>query len=221
MALRKGLLVFGASGHGTVVADMAQSIGLELVAFLDEDETKDRTVLRGVPVLSWVRVRSTIIGRQGYVVALGVGENGSRERCYETLRAADVEVSTIVHASAVISSRALLGVGTVVAALAAVNAGAVVGEGAILNTGSVVEHDNRLGRFVHLSPNAALGGSVVLGDRTHLGLGAVVLPGVRVGADVRIGAGSVVTRDVPDGVTVLGVPAKPAQFAERKGAGRL
>jgi maltose O-acetyltransferase len=35
------------------------------------------------------------------------------------------------------------------------------------------------------------------------------LPGIRIGNNVRVGAGAVVTRDVADGLTVIGVPAKP------------
>jgi acetyltransferase-like isoleucine patch superfamily enzyme len=41
-----------------------------------------------------------------------------------------------------------------------------------------------------------------------LGSGVVVLCGVTIGADAMIGAGAVVTRDVPDGATVAGVPAR-------------
>lgn len=41
-----------------------------------------------------------------------------------------------------------------------------------------------------------------------IGSGAVILPGVTVGAGAMVGAGSVVTRDVPDGATVLGNPAR-------------
>ena len=42
-----------------------------------------------------------------------------------------------------------------------------------------------------------------------IGSGVVVLGGVRIGRGALIGAGAVVTRDVPDGATVVGSPARP------------
>jgi UDP-2-acetamido-3-amino-2,3-dideoxy-glucuronate N-acetyltransferase len=47
-----------------------------------------------------------------------------------------------------------------------------------------------------------------------VGSGAVVLGGVRIGEDATVGAGAVVTRDVPDGGTVAGNPARPIRPAE-------
>jgi acetyltransferase-like isoleucine patch superfamily enzyme len=41
-----------------------------------------------------------------------------------------------------------------------------------------------------------------------LGSGAVIMGGVRIGAGALVGAGAVVTRDVPPGETVAGVPAR-------------
>lgn len=49
---------------------------------------------------------------------------------------------------------------------------------------------------------------ITVGARSWLGGGAIVLPGVQIGRDVVVGAGSVVTRDVPDGVTVVGSPCR-------------
>lgn len=44
--------------------------------------------------------------------------------------------------------------------------------------------------------------------RAAVGTGAIVLPGVTIGAGAMVGAGAVVTADVPDGVTVVGNPAR-------------
>ncbi len=52
-------------------------------------------------------------------------------------------------------------------------------------------------------------GEVVIGERAMIGAGAIVLPGVEIGADARVAANSLVTRDVPPGTTVAGVPARP------------
>lgn len=50
-------------------------------------------------------------------------------------------------------------------------------------------------------------GAVKIGNRVFIGANATILPGVTIGDDAVIGAGSVVTRDVPAGAVVAGVPA--------------
>jgi serine O-acetyltransferase len=50
--------------------------------------------------------------------------------------------------------------------------------------------------------------SPVLGDEIKVGAGAKILGNVKIGSHVKIGANAVVTKDVPDGATVVGVPAK-------------
>lgn len=45
-------------------------------------------------------------------------------------------------------------------------------------------------------------------DNCFLGMGATILPGVRVGPNAIVAAGAVVTKDVPPGTVVGGVPAK-------------
>ena len=65
----------------------------------------------------------------------------------------------------------------------------------------------------------AISGAIVVQDRVWIGAGAIILPGVSIGAGANVAAGAVVTRDVPAGVTVAGVPARiirsPAQESDR------
>jgi UDP-2-acetamido-3-amino-2,3-dideoxy-glucuronate N-acetyltransferase len=49
----------------------------------------------------------------------------------------------------------------------------------------------------------------VVASGASIGAQSVILPGVRIGKNATVGAGSVVTRDVLDGETVCGNPARP------------
>ena len=49
---------------------------------------------------------------------------------------------------------------------------------------------------------------ITVGNNVWFGAGVHVMPGVTIGNDVVIAAGSVVTKDIPSGVVVAGVPCK-------------
>jgi len=58
--------------------------------------------------------------------------------------------------------------------------------------------------------------SPVIGDRVFIGAGAKILGPVTIGNDAMIGANSVVIRDVPDGATAVGVPARVIPSGDRR-----
>ena len=49
---------------------------------------------------------------------------------------------------------------------------------------------------------------IVINDDLWIGANAVILPGVTIGSHCVVAAGAVVTKDIPDGCIVAGVPAK-------------
>jgi acetyltransferase EpsM len=201
--------VYGAGGHGRVVADLLVWRGeAEFVGFVDDREELWGAKVMGWPVLGggeWLRCE---VGSSRVAVALGVGDNASRQWIAENCAYWDAEILTVVHPRAAVSQAARVGRGSVVMANATVNADAMVGDGVIVNSGAVVEHDAKVGEYAHVAPNAAMGGGSSLGAFSHLGIGASVLPCVRIGVRTVVGAGAVVVKNLPDEVVAIGVPAR-------------
>lgn len=205
----KKMFVYGASGHGKVVADILLARKEpDLVGFIDDRADFQGVNVLGLPVCGngqWLREEAK---KMRVAVALGIGDNLARQRVAYKCLAWGAELATVVHPSAAVAVSARLGPGTVVMAQAAINPDARIGRGAIVNTGALVDHDVEIGDFAHVAPNATMGGASRLGALSQLGIGAVILQGVGIGAGSLVGAGAVVVRDIPDGVVAFGVPAR-------------
>jgi len=144
-------------------------------------------------------------------VFVALGGSRARERC---LRHA-VELGFLAHSlvadSAQVARTATVSHGAAVLRGAIIGAFSQVGEGAIISTGASVDHDCMIGPYAHIAPGTHLAGNVEIGAHAMLGVGTSVVPGVRIGAGAIVGAGAVVISDVPDGQTVVGVPARPTK----------
>lgn len=203
------IFVYGASGHGKVVADILLARKeSQFFGFVDDNGALLGASILGLPVFGngeWLQQESKSLN---VAVALGVGDNFVRQKLAQKCVSWGIEVVTVVHPLASVSDSARLGDGTVVMAHATINPDACIGDGVIVNTSAVVEHDVEIGNFANISPRAVMAGASRLGRLSHLGIGASTIPGVSIGANSLIGAGSVVVRDIPDGVVAFGVPAR-------------
>jgi len=201
------LVLWGASGHGKVVLDIAKAGGgFDDILFLDDahdgpaGQFCDHALFRPCDYLQRRTANAHFI--------ISIGKNAVRAARFQDAVRHGLQPATLVHPAAIVSGSARIGGGTVVMPRVVVNAAAYIGENCILNTAAVIEHDCQIGNHVHLSPGVLLAGGVTVGPLSHLGIGAVVLPGIRIGEAVTVGAGAVVTKAVPNGTTVVGVPAR-------------
>lgn len=80
----------------------------------------------------------------------------------------------------------------------------VIEEEVFVGTGVNTTNDNRM---TIKGTEVGDANIIVLKKGCKIGSGATLLPNVKVGENAIVGAGSVVTKDVPDGVTVMGIPA--------------
>jgi acetyltransferase EpsM len=78
----------------------------------------------------------------------------------------------------------------------------------VVNSGAIIEHDVDIGRFALIAPAAAIGGVTVVGEDCFLGLGCRIRDHVTIGRGTVVGMGAVVVASLPDGVEVVGVPAR-------------
>lgn len=203
----KRLAILGASGHGKVVADIAECCGWDEVVFFDDAWPKvsvnDNWAVAGNSQ-ALVECLDTFAG-----VVVAIGNNAIRAEKLRWLSEISAPVVTLVHPSAVISQYADLGAGTVVMPGVVVNVSSQIGDGVILNTGCSIDHDCTIGDCTHISPGARLAGGVKVGAQSWIGIGTSVKQLVQIGQRVTVGAGAAVVTDLPDGVTAVGVPARP------------
>lgn len=132
----------------------------------------------------------------------------SHRAVYERFREKHYIFDSVIHPSAVIAPETHVAEGVQVMAGVVVQPGSRLGANVIINTGARVDHDCLIDAHAHIAPGATLSGNVHIGEGAHVGTGAVVIQGNEVGAASVVGAGAVVIRDVPPGITVVGVPAR-------------
>jgi len=204
------LVIWGASGHALVVADIIRSRGeYEIVGFLDDvNPERHGTEFCGAPVLGG-QEQLDVLKRMGVNhLIFGFGDCEARLRLSELVRAKEFCLATAIHPHAIVATDVPVGRGTVVAAGAVVNPGSRIGENVIINTCASIDHECVIEEGVHICPGVHLGGRVIVGRGAWIGIGATIKDRVRIGARSLIGAGSLVLNDIPDDVVAYGVPAK-------------
>jgi acetyltransferase-like isoleucine patch superfamily enzyme len=157
--------------------------------------------LRGLVLGGGCVIGSHTVLLAGSVLGTGcvVDDNaGVGERC----RVGD---DVVVGRSATIENDVVIGPRTRIQSGAYVTAYVVIEEDCFIGPMVVTTNDNFMGRtrerFKHLK-----GCTIRRGAR--VGGGSSILPGIEIGEDAFVATGSVVTRDVPAGKVVMGVPAK-------------
>ena len=200
------ILLYGAGGHGKVVADAVEKEGhFALAGFVDDRALKE---FYGLPVLGSETDLHNI--RQSGIehAVSSVGDGEIREMLDERLEEAGFSLATVIHPSAQVARGAVIGEGSVIMPGAVVGPDSVLGRSCIVNTLASVDHDCVLASYVHVAPGASICGNVCVDSGTLVGAGASVLPNLRIGERVVVAGGATVVQDVPAGVTIAGTPAR-------------
>ncbi|TGN26699.1 acetyltransferase [Empedobacter tilapiae] len=195
------MYLYGASGHGKVIVEIAEENNINIEGFLDEDLSKNQ--LLNYPIINELPDKNI-------EVVISIGNNQVRKKIAE--ENTQFSYLILIHPKAVISKRATIKEGTVIMTGVSINSEVKIGKHCIINTNASIDHDCIIDDFAHISPNVALAGNVEVGEGTHVGIGACVIQGVRIGKWCTIGAGAVIIKDIPDYAVAVGNPAKILKY---------
>jgi len=165
----------------------------------------------GIPVLGNDDLLPQLYGEGILNVCIAVGSirvSSKRKEMYENVKRIGFATPSLIHPQAIISKSSRIQECVYIMAGTVIQADSSIGENVLIYSGTIVEHDCQINNNSHICPGAILSGGCVIGENSYIGTGATVIQGIKIGRGVTVGAGSVVIKDIPDSVTVKGVPAK-------------
>lgn len=160
------LLIVGAGGHGKVVKEVAEAIGIyKKIDFVDDNSK-----------LSVGKIGDLGKLREEYGSAfVGIGDNRLRKELMLKLEEISYEIPVLIHPTAYVSKSCAISQGTVVEPGAIVNANTRVGAGCIISVGAIVDHDVILENCVHVNAGAVIKAGAVVEEGVKLEAGQIIL----------------------------------------------
>jgi acetyltransferase EpsM len=201
--------IFGAGRHAVETYHLLQEVkpGIQIQAFVVDSPTEDQTLL-GVKVISVndvIAQFSSTAAKPQVLVAIGSIE--INKRLTEICESCGFNFFQAINNSIRLENQISIGKGVIIANGTIITSNVTVGDYSIINIGCNISHDVKIGKFVNISPGCNLTGHVVIEDEVFLGAGVTVIPKIKIGKGSIVAAGACVTKDIPPGVMVAGIPA--------------
>jgi UDP-perosamine 4-acetyltransferase len=204
------IIVIGGGGHAKVLIDALKCLQVPMLGICEKSLPIQARDVLGVPI-NHTDEQMENYPRQAVLLVNGLGsikDTGLRREVFQRFRKMGFSFRQVIHPAAVISPETSLGEGVQIMAGAVVQAGVAIGDNSLINTKASVDHDCTIGAHVHIAPGVTISGNVTIEEGVHVGAGATLIQGITIGKNCLIAAGTLVPRNVPPGVTVMGVPGR-------------
>lgn len=210
----RDIVIIGAGGFGREVQWLIQEINdhkLEwnFIGFVD-DYVDVGTMINGSQVvgnIDWLM-------NQKLNVVCAIGDPNTKKKVLSRLETSSNIYPVLVHPDVRKSNSVQFGEGCIICSGCILTVNIIIGKHVIINLDSTVGHDAIIGDYSTILPSVNVSGHVRIEDEVSVGTGSKIIQEVSVGKNTIIGAGAVVTKDIPENVVAVGMPAKPIKTRE-------
>jgi len=217
------IAIYGAGGFARTVAwhvraSNRQEQKYEIVCLISDVPNEHHKIIHEIPVLNLDDAYERYpLAR----VVRAIGNPKASEGIMDKAAAKGFDFETIIHPNVEMSEYVKIGAGTVILVGSIISTNINIGKHVQINLDCTIGHDAIIEDFSTIAPGVHISGWVHLGKRVRIGTGAIVIDGspekrISIGDDAIIGAGACVTKSIPSGLTVVGVPAKPINRSSAK-----
>ncbi|MDX6188205.1 acetyltransferase [Flavobacterium sp. Fl-318] len=210
----KNLIIIGARGYGREVHDLAKQCSgynteYTIKGFLDDKSDALNDFENYPEIISGVE-EYKIQDNDVFVCALGSVK--WKKHYVELILAKGGKFINLIHPSSTLNTNAVIGNGVIVFMYSNISNDCVIDDFVTIQGFVGLGHDTKIGKWSHLNAYSFTGGFTVLEEEVCLNTRASVLPNITVRKGATVGASSLVIKNVKEGTTVFGVPAKVLNF---------
>lgn len=210
---KKKIVFLGASTAFFEISEIIRQINLisptyEIITILDDNKDLIGKVMLGIQVSGPL---SDVVKYQNCYFVFGIGSMQTRlirHLIFNKLNLAPDRFATIIHPNAVVDQSAKIGYGCII------HPGVCIGNDATIQNFVVIAVNSAIGPYACIKDYAMITSlsvilsNAIVGRSSFVGSCSCITEGVEVGAGAMVGAGTIVSRNLDNGVFVLGNPMR-------------
>lgn len=208
--MNNSIYVLGIGHNSIAMIDLAEDCGYEIAGLYHYNHERTGEEYFGFKIVGCTENLLSKDSLEGMNFLLTMGDNAIRTDLYNRIITKGGNIPTLVHPSATVSKRALLGNGVIIMPQSIVQADVEIGNNTIITIHTAISHSVKIGDNCFISGNNLIGAYVHIEDNCWIGQASLIVSGTVniVGHHSILGAGSVLRNDMRPGCLYLGNPAR-------------